>query len=334
MSACPRVWLLLGHRRGDNNQLLALGEALGVPFETRTLSYRRTARPIMRVFPRSIAHLTRASRKMLGPPWPDLVLGIGRRSVPVARWIRTMSGGETGLIRLGHPRAPNDWFDLVLTTPQYPVPAADNVVTLPLALNRFRDAPLPTAEEQRLLGSLPRPHILLSLGGNAPMWRLDSAALTKSIEVLLAQASGEKGTLLIASSPRTSAQTLAFVRSRIAGRPDALLLGPEVRYGVALSDADLQVVTADSVSMISEAIVTGKPVAIVPVERTLRGRIRLGAGPDDNRLRDTRRFWQHAEALGLLGSLDRPRTGNVPDPVALAVEAIRSRFPTLFDRQS
>ena len=67
----------------------------------------------------------------------------------------------------------SNWFDLVLTTPQYPVPEASNVVTLPLALNRFRDPPVPTHDEQGLLDSLPRPHVLLSLGGTAPMWRLD-----------------------------------------------------------------------------------------------------------------------------------------------------------------
>ena len=27
----PRIWVLLGERRGDNNQLLGLAEALGLP---------------------------------------------------------------------------------------------------------------------------------------------------------------------------------------------------------------------------------------------------------------------------------------------------------------
>jgi len=33
----PYVWLLSRFRRGDNNQLRALAEALGLPFETKTL---------------------------------------------------------------------------------------------------------------------------------------------------------------------------------------------------------------------------------------------------------------------------------------------------------
>lgn len=333
MTSPPRVWLLLGHRRGDNNQLLALGEALGVPFETRTLSYRWTARPIMHLFPRSIAHLSYGSRERLGPPWPDLVIGIGRRSVAVARWIRKMSGGKVGLVRLGHPRAPREWFDLVLSTPQYPVPDGPNVVTLPLALNRFRDPPAPTAEEQALFDSLPRPHILLSLGGNAPMWRIDPKTLCEAVNSLSARASRQNGTLLIASSPRTPKSLVDQLRSQTADQPHVHLLAPEVRYGAALADADLHVVTADSVSMISEAIVTGKPVAIIPVTRTLRGRIRLGDDPAGTQIRDPRRFWRHVEMLGLVGTLDHPRKGHVPDPVGIAVKAVRDRFPQLFDKR-
>ena len=57
----------------------------------------------MKLFPIGVGHLTAASRRWLQPPWPDLVIGIGRRTVPVARWIQEQSGGRTNLVRLGHP---------------------------------------------------------------------------------------------------------------------------------------------------------------------------------------------------------------------------------------
>src|SRR4051794_41718687 len=43
------------------------------------------------------------------------------------------------------------------------------------------------------------------------------------------------------------------------------------RYLCLLQDADEIYVTADSVSMLSEAIFTGKPVGMIPVRRVLRG---------------------------------------------------------------
>ena len=329
MSDPPRIWVLLGSRRGDNNQLLALAEGLGLPFETRTLTYRRSARLLMKLFPRSIAHLTPASREWLRPPWPDLVIGIGRRSVPVARWIRGRSGGTAGIVRLGHPRAHNALFDLVVTTPQYPVPDAGNVVRLPLAMNRFARPPAPSAEEQRLLEGLPRPHLLLSLGGNAPMWRLDLDELASAIDKLVRRARREKGTLLILPSPRTPADAIAMIKEAIGGAKEAVLAGPDLRYAVALADADAHFVTADSVSMISEAIGTGRPVGIIAVKPDARGRLWLGGDPDDNDLRDVRRFWRHAEAAGLVGSVDQPRKGRFEDPVAMAVGAVRATFVNL-----
>lgn len=330
MSARPRIWVLLGSRLGDNNQLLALAEGLGVPFETRTLSYRRSARLVMKLFPRSIAHLTQSSRQWLQPPWPDLLIGIGRRSVPVARSIRARSGGKAGIVRLGHPRAPNTLFDLVVTTPQYPVPDAGNVVRLPLAMNRFATPPAPSTEEQCLLDSLPRPHLLLSLGGNAPMWRLDLDELAGAIDRLVRRARREKGTLLVLPSPRTPADAIALIKQATNGAKEAVLAGPELRYAVALADADAHFVTAESVSMISEAIGTGRPVGIIPVKPDARGRLWLGGDPDDNDLRDVRRFWRHAEAAGLVGTVDAPRRGLFEDPVSMAVAAVRARFPNLF----
>lgn len=329
MSGRPRVWLLLGKRRGDNNQVLALGEALGVPFETRTIHYGWQARLRMKLFRVSVRHITPQSRRWLQPPWPDLVIGIGRRTVPVARWIQRQNKGKTHIIRLGHPRAPNRLFDLVITTRQYPVPAGENVVTLSLAMNRFREALVPTADEQAWLDARPRPHLLLSLGGTAPMWRLDLAALRDAAEQLARRAASEGGTLIVVGSPRTPDKAWTVVRD---AAPDAALVDKEVRYPVLLADADAQFVTADSVSMISEAVMSGKPVGLIPVEPDARGRRRLGKrDPATTRLRDPRRFWAEVERRGLAGTVDAPRKGDWEDPIATAVAAVRARLSGLFE---
>ena len=333
MTARPRIWLLLGHRRGDNNQVLALGEALGLPFETRTMSYKWLARLRMKLFKTDIGHLKPAAARSLQPPWPDLVIGIGRRTVAVARWIQEQSGGRTNLVRLGHPRAPNEWFDLVITTRQYPVPPGENVVTLPLAMNRFRKAPEPTAAERAGLDALPRPHLLLSLGGPSAMWRLDNAALHVAAAKLARRAEAAGGTLVIVGSPRTPADAWNVIRLATAGSAAArTVANNEIRYPVLLADADQQYVTADSVSMISEAVLTGKPVGLIPVEPDARGRRRIGGRPPEaTKVRDPRRFWAGVEQLGLVGTVDQPRAGAFEDPVETAVAAVRARLGGLFD---
>jgi len=318
--------VLLGQRRGDNNQLLALAEGLGIPFETRTLSYRSIARMWMKLFPKSIRHVEEAGARWLTPPWPDLVIGIGRRSVAVARWIQQQSGDRARIIRLGHPRAPNRWFDLVITTRQYPVPADDNVLFLPLAMTRFREAPEANAKERAVIDAHPRPHLLVSLGGKAPMWKLERGTLDLALETLEARVRAAGGTVFAIPSPRTGKELI----ERIKRRKDTVLL-EEVRYPVALADADEQFVTADSVSMISEAIMTGKPVGLIPVRMDRRGRHNLAGDPTESEVRDPRRFWADVEGQGLVGTVDKPRAGKFKDPVALAVAAVRERLGSLFD---
>lgn len=324
MTARPRIWVLLGHRRGDNNQLLALAEGLGLPFETRTLGYRKTARAWMKLFPRSIDHVEGHYAKWLKPPWPDLVIGIGRRSVPVARWIKDQNGGQTRLVRIGHPRAPNDLFDLIVTTRQYPVPDGENVIRLPVAMSRFRTPPPATAEEQAQLAKWPRPHLLLSLGGTAPMWKLDLAALAAALDTLAARAKAAKGTLIVLPSPRTPEEALDLVQAH-----PATVVPDNLRYPVALADADQHYVTADSVSMISEAILTEKPVGLIPVTMDSRGRRYLAGDPATTQVRDPRRFWVDIRERGLAGTVDRPAAGEVEDPVRTAVAAIRDRLGDL-----
>lgn len=321
MSGFPRIWVLLGHRRGDNNQLLALAEGLRVPFETRTLAYRKTARAWMKLFPRSLDHLEAQSARWLEPPWPDLVIGIGRRSVPVARWIQQQSGGQSRLVRLGHPRTPNDLFDLVITTRQYPVPDGPNVIRLPVAMSRFREPPALTSAEQAELAQWPRPLLLVSLGGTAPMWRLDLPELARALDVLGERAQALGGTLIVMPSPRSPDEALELVKARRFA-----IVPRKLRYAAALAAADEHHVTADSVSMISEAILTGKPVGLIPVEMDSRGRRHLAGDPATTQVRDPRRFWAEVRGLGLAGTVAQPAAGTVADPVALAVAAVRERF--------
>lgn len=318
----PRIWVLLGSRVGDNNQLLALAEALGLPFETRTLGYRRRWIRWLRLFPTLPFLLDRRSRRTLGPPWPDVVIGIGRRSVAIARWIRRKTRGKAKIVRLGNPRANPRLFDLVLTTPQYPVPPGDNVVVLPLSMGRHR-AVAAQPDEERWLKALPRPHLLLSLGGVTRYWTLANGVIADCATRLAERAAAAGGTLIVVGSPRTAPETLASVKAAVAGRSN-VALDPPVRFPVLLADADQHFVTADSVSMISEAAMTGKPVGLVPVELDEEGREELGLEQDySSDFRDLRRFWAALEERELAGTVDEPRGGAVDDPVEMAVVAVR-----------
>jgi len=316
----PRIWVLLGPRTGDNNQALALAEALELPFETRTLHYNQLQALSVWLPPTALT-LDRDSRKHLRPPWPDLVIAIGRRSVPVARWIKRQNGGRTKLVRIGHPRVDPRLFDLVITTRQYPVPPGDNVLLLPLAMSRFSTSPEPTADEAEWLAGLPPPRRLLAIGGATKYWSLSCGQVADAARRLQQR----DGSLVVVTSRRTDPEVTEAVRTVLA--PSARLVdGAFPRFPVLLNQADEILVTGDSVSMLSEAILTGKPVGLVPIEQDDRGRRKLGrvprdVGPDARR-RDLRRFWDYLSDQRLIGTVDRPLAAKVENPVKTAASAL------------
>src|SRR5206468_5978032 len=197
------VWVLTGPHKGDNNQVLALAEGLGIPFQTIELQYGRFSYwPALRRAA-SLAGLTENSRREIAAPWPSLVLGIGQRSAPVARYIKRQSGGRAKIVRLGDPMAPPELFDLVITTTQYAVREAPNVVRFPVTITSA--APVsPDPFEARWLAGFARPRRLLVIGGKTSLWRFDPEVISSALAALERKAKVEGGSIIAVSSPRTS----------------------------------------------------------------------------------------------------------------------------------
>jgi mitochondrial fission protein ELM1 len=236
--------------------------------------------------------------------------------------MQRMSGGHTRIVRLGNPRVDPALFDLVITTPQYPVPDAPNVVLLPLAMSRHRVRQQPTTQEAEWLGSLPRPHLLFALGGTTRYWRLPADRVLDSARVLAERATAAGGSLIIVSSPRTPSYILDTLEAQLDGQPNCKFVsGGRIRFAVLLADADENHITGDSVSMISEAVLAGKPVGVVPVELDREGSRKLNSAR--SRIRDIRRFWAGLVESGTVGGVETPRCKPVADPVETAAAAVR-----------
>lgn len=322
----PRVWVLLGERTGDNNQALALAETLGLPFETRMLRYNLARGLSGGILGERLISLTSESRRQIVPPWPDLVIAIGRRCVPVARWIRRANGGRTKLVLIGHPRIDPGLFDLVITTRQYPVPPGDNVLLLPLAMSRFATPPEPTPEERRWLSGLAHPRLMLAIGGATKYWTLSPDHMARTVGRLGERARAAGGSLIVATSRRTDPVVIDAVRVAL-GDGGQLVCGDFPRFSVLMTSADEIFVTGDSISMLSEAILTGKPTGLVPIILDAKGRRQLGAAPSRSgpnaRRRDVRRFWDYLDEQGLIGTIEQPVAAAVENPSETAARAVR-----------
>lgn len=264
----PIVWALLGGRAGDNAQVLSVAAGISGALTIRSFGYNGLYAVPNLLLGASLASLDREARAELRPPWPDIVIGAGRRNVPVMRWIKARSGGRTRLIEIGRPRAPLHWFDLVIAPPQYRLPKAPNV--LETLLPPIRTAALPPADAERwekLFAPLPRPWIGVLVGGSRAPYRFDAAAALQLAREASELARRLGGALLVSTSPRTGeARARALADALNAPAHVALWsAGKDNAHRAILALADRFIVTGETVSMMAEACLTGKPVLIFDV---------------------------------------------------------------------
>jgi mitochondrial fission protein ELM1 len=308
-----RIWALLGARAGDNDQVLALAQALELPFETKQLEYNSLRRLGPNLLGRSLASLTPASRSLItSEPPPDVTISVGHRSVPVVRALRARSHGRTRSIHIGFPRVSPGEFDLVIATPQYPNPDHPHLLRIPFALTTAA-----TRERQQdpKLESLPSPHRLLIVGGPTSYWHLDREVVRRATATLVEETGRDGGSLMVTTGPRTPENVRTEIAGMVQGSGVPVTLGApgtSPSYASMLAAADTVFVTADSVAMVSDAIWTGKPVAMLPLAPTIAGRM---AGPlfdlarpgRPRYPRDLRHFWRGLSELGLSDVPSRPK---------------------------
>jgi mitochondrial fission protein ELM1 len=263
----PQLWALIGQKAGDNNQVIALAEALQWPFSIKQMHYRPTELLTNVVLKSTLAGVHKNRSSQLCEPWPDLVISSGRRSEPVAQWIKQQSGNKTQLIHLGRPWAALEKFDLIITTPQYQIPAAPNVLVIDTVLHRITEKRLREAEQdwRPVLARYTKPYLAVLVGGSSGAYDFDESAARKLADKIDTLASSMAATVLISTSARTP-QAASIVLEQSIQSPNYFFRWSAEQtdnpYLAFLSVADALVVTGESVSMLTEACVTGKPVYI------------------------------------------------------------------------
>ncbi len=265
----PVIWVLCGVRAGDTAQALELARRVGGKVVKQQLAFTWLHNLPNWMTGPSVAHLEKRSRAKLVPPWPDLVIATGKRTAPAAVWIKQRSKGKTAAVQLGRPRMAFRYFDLIVTTPQYGLPAAENMmrITLPFAAARTQDKAVLDYWRHRW-SDLPRPLIAAAIGAAKFPLRLGGAQLDAYGSALGALARRDGGSILLFGSPRSARGAVERVRRRIGGSTwIADGSGPGNPYQAALSLAEKLAVTGDSVSMATEMINTGKPIYIFPLQQ-------------------------------------------------------------------
>jgi mitochondrial fission protein ELM1 len=263
------VWLLLGDKGGDNAQVEALAGALCWPCERRRIALKPEwviGKP--RVVA-SLHHLDASRSDALEPPWPDLILTIGRRPSMAALWVKEQSGGRTRVVLVGKPAGPLTRFDLVIAGAEAQLPPLPSVfkTTLPLMRVATREVAEAADAWRPRLAALPRPLVAFLVGGPTSPFRYD-ARVARRLAALAREIAAQGGTPYFTTSRRTPPAFVdALVRELPRGTP-LFRWAPDAAgnpYRALLGLADRFVVTGDSISMMVEVIRLSRPLAIVPL---------------------------------------------------------------------
>lgn len=267
------LWILLDDRRGSVGQAKGIAMALEdrMNIVEKQLVYTATACLPNWIKGRSLMGVDIQKSDKLDAPYPDIVLSTSRRTVATARFLRKKSGNKTKIVQLMYPSGGVGIKDMEMVI----VPSHDslkkqscpNALVITGAPNCIFADKLSEAARQwnPVFGHLPRPLTAVILGGaiKGKPWPL------KNVENLAEQLKDmhEKigGSFLITSSRRTGKEAEDIIMKKIEGLPMYTYMWGEKKNNPLMgfyACADRIVVTADSVSMCSEACGTGKPVLL------------------------------------------------------------------------
>jgi mitochondrial fission protein ELM1 len=262
-------WVLTTGEAGMRSQALGLAQAVGLPVTEK----RVLVRPPWPWLPGGLLPMPLSALDPRGdplsPPWPRLVVACGRRSMGPALAIKRLSRGGTLAAYVQNPEMARRKFDLVAAMPHDNVRGA-NVVTVRTALHPITQERLAAARDEWRARLAPSGAPLLGVlvGGDNSSYRLTASIAARLVRILRSAHAGHGLTPVVTPSRRTGKATKHMLAEALAQESLGSMwdeTGPNPYLGI-LALADRLIVTAESISMISEALATGRPVHVLPLE--------------------------------------------------------------------
>ncbi|CAL9000132.1 unnamed protein product [Prunus brigantina] len=239
-----------------------------------------------------VQQIVTMARQTFEKDGPILVVASGRDTISVASSIKRLASDNVFVVQIQHPRLHLNRFDLVITPKHdyYPLtpeaqkqvpqfihrwltprePPDRHVVLTTGALHQIDAAALRNAASawRDEFATLPKPILVVNIGGPTGNCRY-GADLAKQLTTNLHSVLASCGSIRICFSNRTPEKVSNVITKELGDNPKVYIWDgqePNPHMG-HLAWADAFVVTADSVSMISEVCSTGKPAYIMGAER-------------------------------------------------------------------
>jgi uncharacterized protein len=260
MTTC---WIVTEGMAGTENQCLGVADALGLEPVVKRI---RLQQPWKTLSPFLGHEQYWSFRPRLEGPWPDLLLTSGRKAIAAARYIKKASDNKTFTVQIQDPRISTRYFDMV-AVPEHDPARGENVTLTTAAPNRVTPDRLQEAKKhfEHLFSPISRPRVAVLIGGNSKAYEITEEVMRNFCAALKGLDKNGAG-LMVTASRRTGKGNQKILHDALQDTNAFTWDGQgENPYFGFLAWADYILVTADSVSMISEASATGKPVYMVPL---------------------------------------------------------------------
>ncbi len=252
------IWILADKRPGTAAQAIGLAEEIGLSYKIINLDYSFFSSLPNIFLSDSLLRLTADSKKKIlkADCLPSHVISAGRRSAPIALYLKKESKNQAKIIQIMNPNLDFKKFDFVI------LPKHDEV----------------SEEKFPELKKITKTKIALLVGGSSNKTKFTVESAKKLAKISSDLAKKMDATLLILNSRRTGSELNEVLKSELSG-DFQFFDWEEVKeknpYFAILNCADFFVITGDSVSMISECCSTGKPVYIFDEEKISSAKHRI-----------------------------------------------------------
>jgi len=249
---------------GDRIQCVGVARQLGGIIEERVVKPDK----IWSLSPRAMLPLRDRPgnpQSPIAPPFPDVVISSGRRTLPYLKAIKKAAGDKVVTVCLKDPKTGTSAAD-VIWVPEHDRLRGDNVIATltsphPLSLEMLEEA---RAEARIRFDEYPPVRIGIILGGitRGVTWDEETCA---DFAAKLAKIPVEGHSILAVASRRTPPQLEQTVRKALKNHTLFYSCGTDEQdnpYRQVLAISDVLVLTGDSHNMVSEALATGAPVYV------------------------------------------------------------------------
>ena len=212
----------------------------------------------------SSGRVLRQPKYLEASPQPRLVVSCGRHGVVPALYLKKKLGQKIFTVHIQDPKSDTSGFDMVLI-PKHDPTRGPNVYLTMGALHKVTPEKLlaacDTPEAAKLVDPA-RPLVSVLLGGKNGYYSFSQADIDRLFEKLNRLVDQHNVRLAVLTSNRTPVEVCTRL-ARDFGDNHFIWNGQGTNpYFEALALADYIVVTGDSVSMVTEATATGRPVFV------------------------------------------------------------------------